>query len=374
MMDLEFLINNSGFQFNQHFGLVDWDILNAVEVEKIVQETDLKTLTALIPSILNYNPEKISPTKKIFRLSQLVIDLLLIYIKKTTFKINEISTQNISKKECNEMHTNKLIYRLLQTPGDNTMQIQEMHWSNKYKDLEDRYTKLKKDISIAKTTDMNHIISDYCQNCNFIRVENSSIGTQTENLDDLKLNTKKCQSNLPQSYVDLNLNKVDRKDKTIKNLTDNLQCNIDLIEECNQWYLNDKLDIDYYELNKLRLEARMNFVEDNIIENHSLLYFNSMKLEIILGNFQFNDDNVLLDLIKQDVKDIVNKRIKSHYEYENLQKSIINQQDFKTVENSVELSENKAIEKQILTNKKNYQIKNIKKKTKNLRKFFFSKK
>lgn len=65
-------------------------IIDTVEVEKIIQETDVKILTKLIPSILNYDPEKMSPTRKIFRLSQLVIDLLLNYIKNTASTNDEV--------------------------------------------------------------------------------------------------------------------------------------------------------------------------------------------------------------------------------------------------------------------------------------------
>lgn len=57
--------------------------------EEMYEKTDVKSLSALVASVLSYNVEKISPTKKIFRLSQLIIDFLLHYKKHSIFKYND---------------------------------------------------------------------------------------------------------------------------------------------------------------------------------------------------------------------------------------------------------------------------------------------
>lgn len=82
-------------------------------------------------------------------------------------------------------------------------------------------------------------------------------------------------------------------------------------------------DKDFYELKKLRLEARMNCIENNIYEEHleSLLSTDntdSIKISLILGRTRVNElfKNVpLLDLIKFDVKELVNKRLEECYRF-----------------------------------------------------------
>lgn len=58
-------------------------------VDDIVDKVDVKSLSMLVASILSYNIEKMSASKKIFRLSQLIIDFLLHCKKHSTFKFNE---------------------------------------------------------------------------------------------------------------------------------------------------------------------------------------------------------------------------------------------------------------------------------------------
>lgn len=57
-------------------------------VEDIVKNADVKNLSMLVASVLSYNIEKMSVSKKIFRLSQLIIDFLLHYKKHSSFKLH----------------------------------------------------------------------------------------------------------------------------------------------------------------------------------------------------------------------------------------------------------------------------------------------
>lgn len=58
-------------------------------VDDIIEKADVKSLSMLVASVLSYNIEKMSASKKIFRLSQLIIDFLLHCKKHSTFKFNE---------------------------------------------------------------------------------------------------------------------------------------------------------------------------------------------------------------------------------------------------------------------------------------------
>lgn len=57
-------------------------------LDDIVENADVNSLSALVTSVLGYNIEKMSASKKIFRLSQLIIDFLLHSKKHSTFKFN----------------------------------------------------------------------------------------------------------------------------------------------------------------------------------------------------------------------------------------------------------------------------------------------
>lgn len=46
-------------------------------VNDIVENANVRILSTLVSSVLSYNVEKMSASKKIFRLSQLIIDFLL---------------------------------------------------------------------------------------------------------------------------------------------------------------------------------------------------------------------------------------------------------------------------------------------------------
>lgn len=58
-------------------------------INDVVEKADVKSLSMLVASVLSYNIEKMSASKKIFRLSQLIIDFLLHYKKHSTFKFND---------------------------------------------------------------------------------------------------------------------------------------------------------------------------------------------------------------------------------------------------------------------------------------------
>lgn len=58
-------------------------------VDDIFEKADVKSLSTLLASVLSYNIEKMSVSKKIFRFSQLIIDFLLHCKKHSTSKFNE---------------------------------------------------------------------------------------------------------------------------------------------------------------------------------------------------------------------------------------------------------------------------------------------
>lgn len=93
--------------------------------------------------------------------------------------------------------------------------------------------------------------------------------------------------------------------------------------DCYQCNADISLDRDFYELKKLRLEARMNINDNNVCENLSepLLsseYVDSLKIVLILGQDRVNElfkNTSLLDLIKFDIKELVNKRLDEYYRF-----------------------------------------------------------
>lgn len=86
-------------------------------INDVVEKADVKTLSMLVASVLSYNIEKMSVSKKIFRLSQLIIDFLLHYKKHSIFKFNDkvcivycLSFKNINIKRV--VHPQVLSLRL----------------------------------------------------------------------------------------------------------------------------------------------------------------------------------------------------------------------------------------------------------------------
>lgn len=63
--------------------------VDRIVVDDIVENADVQNLSMLVSSVLSYNIEKMNVSKKIFRLSQLIIDFLLHYKKNSNFKLND---------------------------------------------------------------------------------------------------------------------------------------------------------------------------------------------------------------------------------------------------------------------------------------------
>lgn len=91
--------------------------------------------------------------------------------------------------------------------------------------------------------------------------------------------------------------------------------------ECHHLIVDGSSDKDVYELKKLREEAYMNIIENNICENYSspILssdYVDGLKVVLKLEKTQLDElfkNAYLIDLIKFDVKELVNKRLEEFY-------------------------------------------------------------
>ncbi|XP_026823514.1 uncharacterized protein LOC113561355 isoform X2 [Rhopalosiphum maidis] len=360
--DFEHIASSTGFRFNQYSGSVDWEYLEEFVINDIVDKADVKSLSMLVASVLGYNIEKMSVSKKIFRLSQLIIDFLLHYKKHSTFKFNdkvdsmalcelcgkmfmdisylkyhcfrrhklnsctftsspenedvdnlklEILQLQTQLKEitstfenklkntkmyidehdlnnCSSVHKNKLSYHLIPQPGDNPMQIQEMYWKQKYESLEENYNSLKNEYEKCQNSTKSKINHKY-QQCDFYKSEKSSKYTQTNIL---------IENSTPVSSPE-------RPPWTIDAIP-----------------MNDS-DKDFYELKKLRLEARMNIDDNNICENLSepLLssdFVDSIKIVLVLGQTRVNElfkNASLMDLVKFEIKDLVNRKLEEYYRF-----------------------------------------------------------
>ncbi|XP_027845142.2 uncharacterized protein LOC114125612 [Aphis gossypii] len=389
--DFEHIASNTGFRFNQYNGSVDWEYLEEFVIGDIVDNADVKSLSKLVASVLSYNIEKMSVSKKIFRLSQLIIDFLLHYKNHSTFKFNEkvdsmalcelcgkmfmdnsylkyhcfrrhklnsctftnsldneyvdslkseilqlqtqlkettLTLENKLKNSqmyfdehdlnnCNFVHKNKLSYHLIPQPYDNPMQIQEMYWKQKYESLEENYNTLKNEYEKSQSSTKSKTILDHkYQQCDFYKSEKSSKCIQTNIL--IEKSTPVCSPKRPPRRIDV-IPVDDYKGICSMDISDIDQTNLDGYQ-CNDNLSSDK---DFYELKKLRLEARMNIDDNNVCENLSepLLssdLVNSIKIVLILGQTRVNElfKNVpLMDLIKFEIKDLVNKRLEDHYSF-----------------------------------------------------------
>lgn len=106
-------------------------------------------------------------------------------------------------------------------------------------------------------------------------------------------------------------------------------CEIDISDtyqtnsECHRLNGDISCDKDFYELKKLRLEARMNINDNDICGNYSKSLLSSnhvekIKIELILGKTQVNElfqNTSLMTLIKLDIKELVNKRFEECYRF-----------------------------------------------------------
>ncbi|CAH1736601.1 unnamed protein product [Aphis gossypii] len=389
--DFERIASNTGFRFNQYNGSIDEEYLEEFVINDIVDNTDVKSLSKLVASVLSYNIEKMSVSKKFFRLSQLIIDFLLHYKNHSTFKFNknvdsmvlcefcgeifldisylkyhcflrhklhsctftkspdneyvdslkseilQLQTQlkditltlesklkntqmHIDKHDlsnCNSVHKNKLSYHLILQPGDNPMQIQETYWKQKYETLKENYNTLKNEYEKIQSSAKSKTILDHkYQQCDFYKSEKSSKCIQTNIL--IEKSTPVCSPKRPPRRIDV-IPVDEYKRICSMDISDIDQTNLDGYQ-CNDNLSSDK---DFYELKKLRLEARMNIDDNNVCENLSepLLSSdlgNSIKFVLILGQTRVNElykNASLMDLIKFEIKDLVNKRLEDHYSF-----------------------------------------------------------
>ncbi|XP_050437345.1 uncharacterized protein LOC126843689 isoform X2 [Adelges cooleyi] len=387
VIDLDLLSETNGFRFSQYSGPVDWENIEKIKVNDIVEKSDINGLLVLLNSILNYDVEKLSPSKKIFRLSQLIIDYLLYFSKSLSSKVNVNNTPNIQCElcgkqfsntrylhshqirrhkldscsnsctnsfnedigslkselielksklntrlevqnqsqtsaenimtqpnfDCGDIHKNKLLYH----PGDNPMQTQEMYWIQKYKCLEEKYNKLQHDCNNYQMLRKSPCVQDSYQQCNLYGTENCSKYIQTDSVL-LNSNTKSVPEKLSQLNNEYLLDSPNRR---VNNLTQDLVQGEDKPGLDNHlWNDEERLDRDFYELKKLRLEACMNRVSYDTSPDCSvsLLPADRITFILVLGKSIVNElfkNNGVLDLIKCDVKDIVTKRLEDYFSY-----------------------------------------------------------
>jgi len=103
------------------------------------------------------------------------------------------------------------------------------------------------------------------------------------------------------------------------NILDNDQTNL----ECHRWSGDGSSDKDFYELKKLRLEAQKNISENNINDYSEPLLsddlVDSLKIVLTLGDIPHVDElfknTTLIDLLKFDVKELINKRLEDNYRF-----------------------------------------------------------
>ncbi|XP_025200308.1 uncharacterized protein LOC112598149 isoform X2 [Melanaphis sacchari] len=233
------------------------------------------------------------------------------------FKNSKIHIDERDLNNCNSVHKNKLLYHLIPQPGDNPMQIQEMYWKQKYESLEKNYNTLKNEYEksqncIKSKTILNHKY----QQCDSYKSEKSSKCIQTNIL--IENSTPVCSPKRPPRKVDaISMNKY--KGICSIDISDIDQTNSDCYQ-CNGDLSSDK---DFYELKKLRLEARLNIDDNNVCENLSepLLspdFADSIKIVLILGQTRVNElfkNTSLMDLIKFEIKDLVNRRLEDYYRF-----------------------------------------------------------
>lgn len=119
------------------------------------------------------------------------------------------------------------------------------------------------------------------------------------------------------------------------------------LEYHERWNGDGSSDRDFYELKKLRLEAHMNITENNISEDMNITennicedfskpllsedYVDRINVVLILGKARVNNllkNGSLMDLIKLEVKEIVNKRLEEFYKFidENIEQDSISQE------------------------------------------------
>lgn len=168
---------------------------------------------------------------------------------------------------------------------------------------------------INKYQSVKMYVLDFQQQCDLYRVDKFSKYVQTES--SIKNTTPK---RLPRN-IDVVIHKINNKIDNI-DVSDSTQTNL----ENQQRNGNHFSDRDFDELKKLRLEAQNNIAENNKIEDYfepllSCDYAESFKIVITLGNaFQNNklfENSFFLNLIKYDIKELINIRLEECYKFKN---------------------------------------------------------
>lgn len=154
-------------------------------------------------------------------------------------------------------------------------------------------------------------VKDFQQQCDFYKIKKSSKCLQTES----QIETPER----PPRKVDVTLHKNESKKICSMNILDNDQTNL----ECHRWSGDGSSDKDFYELKKLRLEAQKNISENNINDYSEPLLsddlVDSLKIVLTLGDIPHVDElfknTTLIDLLKFDVKELINKRLEDNYRF-----------------------------------------------------------
>lgn len=160
---------------------------------------------------------------------------------------------------------------------------------------------------------MDIYVSDFHQQCDFYKTDKSSKYVQTECLIEKNTTPKR-----PPRSIDTAIHQ--NKEVCNTNIPDTNKTDFG----CQRLNGDGSPDKDVYELKKLRLEAQHNISENNIIDDscEPLLpcdYGDGFKIVIQLGNTSLEDklfkNTPLLDLIKFDVKELINQRLEEYYSF-----------------------------------------------------------
>lgn len=167
---------------------------------------------------------------------------------------------------------------------------------------------------INKYQSVEMYVLDFQQQCDLCMVNKSSKYVQTESSIRNKV-PKRLPRNI--DVIHETKNKIDCID-----MFDSTQMNL----ENQQRNSDDFSDRDFDELNQLRLEAKNNIAENNKMEDYSepLLscdYVDDYKIVITLRNtFQNNklfENSFFLNLIKYDIKELINIRLEECNKFKN---------------------------------------------------------
>ncbi|XP_050531428.1 uncharacterized protein LOC126900043 isoform X2 [Daktulosphaira vitifoliae] len=302
-------------------------LLDDLNVDELIKKNDLETLFKTIPSILNFDVNSICLSKKIFRLSQLIIEYLL-YQKgnmETTTKLPDCSKNH----SCKFNHKLKATYQASPQSGDTknlknstqnttgdpmeTYKVCPMY--NKYKVMKEKYSNLRKDIPNGKFSEK-------------IKSDNSLNETQQCVGNDLIVSSKRSIKHPTSGSAEydtspkpkLNLssrmlsNELNVTNDLVKSISDNVTLNIDILKENKNNYSDSIL----HELKLLRYKSQVICIKSNNEEKQQTTSddFHRLKFEVVVFKNQ-KDDEAFLETIKQDIKDFVDDKIKQYLAVKN---------------------------------------------------------